>query len=195
MIYIRDDDILVSSSSWKNPFGRFKQIHEWTLQSEKVLHVPAILVTEIQQFPQAVEYIKEETKTGNMKPQLHGLKHVDPGKQKFKEIREDLKIAKEWMVGVLGVRPTIWYTPWGAGEARGQEYIWEAANLENLEMRSCKNVFKLNGRYGVAQLLREGHDPIKLLDGKDIIFHWWERGNRLNRVIKSIEKGSWVGDD
>jgi len=191
-IYIRDDDVLVGSSSWDNPFGRFRQVHEWTKKSDKVMHVPTILVTEIQQFPEAIEYIKSETKDDYMQPQLHGLRHVDPGKLSFRKLRDELKEAKEWMFNTLEVMPTKWYTPWGAGDARGQEYIWEAANLENMEMVTCKDINKLNGRYGVVQRIKDGADPLVFLEDKEIFLHWWEGGQRLNRVIHYIEKGEWL---
>lgn len=195
MIFIRDDDVLMASSSWKDPFSRFRQIHEWTMESEKVMHVPTILVTEIQQFPEAIDYIKEETKSGNMKPQLHGYKHVDPGLFTFNEIRNQLKEAKEWMLNVLDIIPTKWYTPWGAGESPHQEYLWVAAEKENLQLVTCKNISKLHGRYGVVQRIKRGHDPNKFLENKEILIHWWQSGNRLKRVIDFIETGEGIEVD
>ena len=193
MIYVRNDDILLNSSSWTRPFLRFKEIHEWICAvPDKVLHVPTILTTEIQQFPEAIEYIREETKAKRMRPQLHGLEHIDYGKLSLGEIVSHLQRSKGWMLKELHVLPTNWYTPWGSGDAPGQEHLWEAAEIENLQLITTKNINKMNGRYGVAQMLREGHHPIKFLDGKEIFMHWWERGERLKRILNAIKAEKWV---
>ena len=79
MIYLRDDDVLVSSSSSQG-LKRFKQIHNWVAEVPGILHIPTILVTEIQQFPEGIEFVREETAKGKMRPELHGLEHIDYNK-------------------------------------------------------------------------------------------------------------------
>lgn len=192
MIYVRNDDVLMGSSSWTRPFLRFKEIHEWICEvPEFVLHVPTILTTDIQEFPEAVEYIREETKQKRMSPQLHGVKHIDYGKLSYDEVVYDLETGKEWMQKSLGLTPTRWYTPWGAGEAQGQEYLRQAATAANMEMVTCANINKMVGRYGIVQQFRDGHEPRKFLEGKEIFMHWWERGERLYRILTAIKKGFW----
>lgn len=193
MIYVRNDDILLSSSDWGNPFLRFKEIHEWILAVKKhpVMHIPTILTTEIQAYPECIEYIREETAQGRMQPQLHGVRHIDPGTFGYEGLMDQLKIGREWIQKNLGYTPTRYYTPWGAGEAVGQEWMWKAAAKCNFVMVTCSDINKLNGRFGMVQQLKDGHDPIKFLEGKEIFMHWWQRGQRLQRVLQAIEAGSW----
>jgi hypothetical protein len=193
VIGVRNDDILITSSDWGNPFLRFKEIHEWIQEVTvyPVMHVPTILTEDIQQFPECVEYIKYETEEGRMDPQLHGVTHTDPGSFGYDGLIEQLKIGKGWMEDNLGVTPTRYYTPHGAGEAVGQEWLWKASTKCKLEMITCDGYYKMNGRFGVVQILKEGKDPIEFLDGNEIFMHWWNRGQRLQRILKAIEAGSW----
>ena len=193
VIGVRDDDILLGSSDWGCPFSRFKEIHGWIqeVKAYPVMHVPTILTTEIQEYPECIEFIKHETAEGRMDPQLHGVQHVDPGKLGYNGLMEQLKIGKGWMEDNLDVTPTRYYTPWGAGEADGQEWMWKASTKCGFEMITCEGYFKMNGSYGVVQILKEGKDPIEFLDGNEIFVHWWNRGQRLQRILQAIEAGSW----
>lgn len=199
VIGVRNDDILLGSSDWGNPFLRFKEIHEWVQEVTvyPVMHVPTILTTEIQEFPECIEFIKHETAEGRMDPQLHGVEHVDPGKYGYDVLMEKLKEARGWMEDNLEVSPTRWYTPWGAGEAvttpekLGQEWMWKAATKCGYELITCENYYKMNGRDGVVQILKDGKDPIKYLHGREIFMHWWKRGERIRRILQAIEAGSW----
>jgi len=188
MIYVRDDDVLLPSSSWGSPFLRFKQIHEWILEvPEYVVHIPAILVTEIQGFPEAIAYIKEQTADGRMQPEIHGLEHIDYGKLSLHEVKDHLKQCTQFLLDAFDIHPTIWYTPWGANSP----VLQEAATDLGLKLTDCSNINKLSGRYGMVQQLKDGHDPRKFLEEKEIFMHWWERGERLQRVLKAIKAGSW----
>jgi hypothetical protein len=193
MIGVRDDDILLDSSDWGNPFLRFQEIHRWILavKNYPVMHVPTILTTEIQEYPECIEFIREETAQGRMDPQLHGVRHVDPGKFGYNGLIEQLKEGKGWMEDNLGVTPTRYYTPWGAGEANGQEWMWKASTKCDLKMVTCEGYYKMSGRHGVVQMLKEGKDPRTFLEGKEIFMHWWQRGERLQRILLAIEAGSW----
>lgn len=189
MIFVRDDDVLLKSSSYADPLERFKQVHRWICEvPDKVLHIPAILVTEIQEFPEAIEYIKEETAEGRMRLEIHGLKHVDYAKLDAYAVRQELKECQVFLNREFNVSATTWYTPWGANAA----YLYEAAEAVGLKLVDCSNINKLAGRYGMVQQLKDGHDPIKFLDGKEIFMHWWEGGMRLKRVLEAIKHGSWV---
>ncbi len=193
MIYVRNDDVLINSSSWTRPLMRLQQIHEWIqdVKNHPVMHVPTILTTEIQEHPECIEFVREETAEGRMEPQLHGEQHIDYGKLTYKDLIESLKTAKGWMEDNLNVTPTRWYTPWGAGEASGQEWMWKAATKVDMALVSCENINKLSGRYGMVQIAKDGHDLRVFLEGKEIFMHWWERGERLQRVLKAIDAGSW----
>jgi len=187
MIYVRDDDVLVTSRSWEDPFGRFKQIHEWMLKSPLFVHIPTILVEDLKNFPNAIAYIQEQTQAGKMRPEIHGLSHLDYAKLPVEETKEHLKICKDWIWRNTGYLPTKWYTPWGANT----NYLNEISNSEGLKLVDCSNIWKLNGRYGICQELREGKDPIDFLNGKELFIHWWEGGQRLNRIVQAVLTGKW----
>lgn len=190
MIYVRDDDVLLHSSSHADPLAHFKTVHGWICETGKLLHVPAILVTEIQQIPrsqEAIDFIKQETKDGRMSPQIHGLNHIDYAKLPLEEIVTHLNICKEFLFKRFDVVPTTFYTPWGANAP----HIHEAANNTGLKLVDCVRINKLNGRYGIIQRIKDGDDPADFLDEDEIFFHWWEGGMRLRRVVEVLKHGTW----
>lgn len=192
MIRIRDDDVLLRSSSYSDELGRLQQVHEWICEvPERMIHVPSILIQEIQEFPKAVDWIRQETTAGRMLPEIHGLSHKDYASLTPREIISDLTYCKEWIQKEFNHTPTKFYSPWGAGfDARGA-HIRPAAAEVGLELVTCEHINKLNGRYGVCQQLIDGH-PLSYLDGNEIFLHWWEGGSRLKRVVEVAKYGSWA---
>lgn len=160
--------MLSSTAKYDNSFQRFKRVHELICRSPRFKHVPAIVTEEIEAFPEAVAYIKSETLAGRMTPQLHGLRHIDYGKLPQAEVVEHLIESRRWFSGVLGYHPSIWYTPWGAN----QPHLHAAAVSLGMEAVDCSTSFKLKGRYGVPQLMRDGK-KLDYFAGKAIIIHWW----------------------
>ena len=187
MIYVRDDDVLLRSSSYKDPFAHFRTVHNWILETDKLLHVPAILVTEIQDFPACIEYIKNETSEGRMRPEIHGLNHIDYAKLPLVEVKNHLGQCKQALWTWFKATPTKWYTPWGANAP----HLYEAAREYGLQLVDCSKINKLAGRYGIVQLAKDGHDLEKFLHEGEIFFHWWEGGMRLKRVIEVLKHGSY----
>src|SRR3990167_5839336 len=100
MIRMRDDDVLVPSSSWKDVFGRFRQVHAWIVDCPQMIHVPTLITEELSDFPECVEYIKFETRLGRMAPELHGALHVDYAKLHEFHMREH--IAGEFGLRIVG---------------------------------------------------------------------------------------------
>jgi len=187
MIAVRDDDVLIKSSSHENSFSHFKTVHNWICESDKLLHVPAILVTEIQEFPECIEYIKDEASKGKMRPEIHGLRHIDYAKLSVEEVVVHLNKCKDFLLDKFNVNATTWYTPWGANAS----HLFDAAAECKLKLVDTSRINKLAGRYGMVQLAREGRDLNKFLEGGEIFFHWWEGGMRLKRVIEVLKHGSW----
>jgi hypothetical protein len=183
--------VLLPSSSYSSELGRLKQIHEWICEvPDTLIHVPAILVTEIQQFPECIEWIRQETEEGRMLPEIHGISHKDYAALTPAEIVSELSECREWIWDKFGVVANKFYSPWGAGaDARGA-HIRPACEEMNIELVTCENINKLCGRYGVVQELMDGRD-ISYLDGQEIFMHWWEGGSRLKRVVEVIKHGSW----
>ncbi len=191
MIRVRDDDVLIPSSSYENELGRLQQIHEWICEvPDTLIHVPAICVLEIQEFPEAIEWIRQETAEGRMLPEIHGLSHKNYAVLTEKEIVAELNVSRDWIAYKLGHEPTKFYTPWGAGADEVGEHIGPAAASTGIEMVTCEHINKLCGRYGVVQELMDGRD-ISYLDDDEIFMHWWEGGSRLKRVVEVIKHGSW----
>ena len=191
MIRVRDDDVLLRSSSYEDELGRLKQVHGWICEApDTLIHVPAILVLEIQEFPEAIEYIRQETAEGRMLPEIHGLSHKDYANLSEKEIQADLNVCRDWIDYKFGHVATKFYTPWGAGEDDRGAHIKPAAAAIGIEVVTCEHINKLQGRYGVCQLLKDGH-PLSYFDGGEIFMHWWEGGSRLKRVVEVAKHGSW----
>lgn len=186
MIYIRDDDVLLSSNGFNDPVVRLKQIHGWICESPKLMHVPTILCSEIQAFPEAIEFVKEETHAGRMMPQLHGWKHIDYKTLPLVDVKNHLDDSKNWMMDNLNVSPTRWYTPWGANAP----HLYTAANECGLKLIDTSGIIELAGPNGVLATLKRGV-PIDYLDKREIFLHWWQRGLRLWRLALIAKHGSW----
>lgn len=187
LLRIRDDDVLLHSRGHENPFARFKQIHEWTLLSADIVHVPAILVEDIQEFPGCVEYVKEHTANGSMLPEIHGLRHVDYGALSKQQVLSDIAEARDWIEKTFDRAPRIWYTPWGAS----QPHLHEAAAELGLVLVDVSRIVKMEGETGVCANLRNGMS-VERLDGLEIFMHWWNGGSRLLRVCEAVRHGSWA---
>ena len=191
MIRVRDDDVLLSSSSYSCELGRLQQIHEWICEvPDQFIHVPTILVTEIQEFPKAIEWIRQETIEGRMLPEIHGLSHKDYAELTEKEIQSELVECAEWIYRQFGHIVTKFYSPWGAGADTRGAHIKPAADAVGIKLVTCENITKMNGRYGIIQELMNGRD-LSFWDGQEILMHWWEGGCRLKRIVEVAKHGSW----
>ncbi len=194
MIYVRDDDVLIDSSGFEDSFKHFKTVHEWICETDKLMHVPAILVHNVVKdgsrgllgFPDAMEFIKSETAAGRMQPQIHGYEHIDYGKLNKEEVRDHLMKCQDFIWRNFNFDPTVWYTPWGAS----QPHLHEVTELMGLKLVDCSRIHKLAGKHGVVQRLRDRESP-DYLEDDEIFFHWWEGGLRLKRVIEVLKHGSW----
>ncbi len=191
MIRVRDDDVLLPSSSYSCELGRLKQIHEWICEvPDQMIHVPAILVTEIKGFPECIEWIRQETAEGRMLPEIHGWSHKDYASLTSAEIVLELRDCKAFIAKEFNHKATKFYTPWGAGFDERGKHIRGAAAAVGLEMVTCENITKMNGRYGVIQELMDGRD-LSYMNGQEIFMHWWEGGSRLKRIVEVAKHGSW----
>lgn len=185
MIVVRNDDVLLRSSSGADSFKRFKDVHETICRVPALLlHVPTILTDEIGEFPEATEYIKQETAAGRMRPELHGFQHVDYGAMSKDVIERHFSQAFCWFAVHLGYYPSKWYTPWGAN----QPHLYEIAKSHNMELVDTTKCYKLKGRFGIYQLLSEGKN-LSFFDNEEIIMHWWHSFDRerLKWLVTYIE--------
>jgi peptidoglycan/xylan/chitin deacetylase (PgdA/CDA1 family) len=191
MIRVRDDDVLVNSSRLGDELKKFQMVHEWICEvPDTLIHVPTILVTEIKEFPDCIEFIRQETAEGRMIPEIHGLTHKDYGKLTHSEIVLELEECKEWLLKTFGHTPTKFYTPWGAGADERGRHIKDAAESLDLELVTTENTNAMSGKKGVVYALKTGRD-ISYLEGDEIFMHWWENATRLRRIVDIIKYGSW----
>jgi len=188
-IRIRDDDVLVHSSSFPNKeFERFKGFHNMVKENPKhFMHVLAVLTTEIQAFPECIEYIKKETAAGTMYPEVHGLHHIDYANLSFEEVTNQLSEAKAFIIDKFNYVPTIWYSPWGAGaDARGA-HLRPAALEAGLNLVTCQGMIQPSKL--IHEIRETAYDPeakvelIKRWEGKEILRHWWEGSGALMESI------------
>lgn len=191
MIFVRDDDVLLSSKD-TDSLGRFKRVHELICSNPRFVHVAAILVEEIQTVPGAVEYIREENANGRLKLQLHGLRHVDYGAMDIKDVHVHLSHSIEWMFQWFRVIPTKWYTPWGST----QEHLHVAAKAAGLQLVDCSNRIKTCGENGALDLLRK-HGCLDPFEDKELHIHWWSAQDRerlqmlVNYERQNTDKRRW----
>jgi len=186
ILRIRDDDVLVHSSGFKDVSTRFKQYHSWFAPVYgKVVHVANILCFDIQDFPEFIEFIKEEFKLGHLEPQIHGWRHDKYHKMSFVEVVDSLKKCQDWFGKTFNSNASIWYTPWGASEP----HLWEAAAIVGLELRDTSNICTPGDM--ISALRRPEHYSFEELNKKEILSHWWERGRRLERILACYKYGSY----
>lgn len=196
MIRMRDDDVLVATRSFSCSFGRFKQVHEWITACPQMIHCPGIVIEGgendgkgLEDFPEAIEYIRRETAEGRMLPELHAVVHVDPAQVSFPALREDLAFGRDWIEKQFGRRPEKWYTPWGADS----EKLRAAAQEAGLELVGVDKHWKLDRTLNRLGALINGIPYFRPdeLDGQEISFHWWEGGARVARLCAVVRHGSW----
>jgi hypothetical protein len=200
-IRIRDDDVLVGSRGRTGKeFERFRGFHNAVCQDTRnFIHIPAILVTEIQMFPDCIEYVKAETAAGRMEPEIHGLHHKDYANLSMSEVYEELVEARDWCAKTFNWQPTLWYSPHGAGADKRGAHLKVAAEEAGLTLVTCEGMIKpsalvfdvraVSGRDKNTGLIPMPSSMTKaqLLqkwEGKEILRHWWEGHGALTESVK-----------
>ena len=185
MIRIRTDDVLVHSKPFKGKeFERWKNIHLTIMEDpEHFYHTPAIVVNSIVDFPECVDYIDNQIAEGVIYPNLHGWDHIDYGKVSYDVISEHVELALEWFYKTWRVHPLRWVTPWGANTEDIQEACW----VYGLELEDTRN--PVIDQSEADKLVREVGN-IEPLYGKVVMNHWFEKGNKLQRIIAIGKYGS-----
>jgi hypothetical protein len=179
---IRFDDILWATGDPKvkgKEFQKFKKHINWCKDIDVPL-APAILCQNIEEFPECLQYVREQTWEGVMHPDLHGWTHGPYGDLSVPEISKHLERALEWFDANLGVMPIRWVTPHGANshaiQAAAQKYdlIVEDTGYPVIDQKAADS------------RLRETGD-VTLLDDRVLMVHWYEKGLRLYRIAKVIQ--------
>lgn len=193
-IRIRDDDVLVSSSSFTGKeFERFRGFHNMVKEDPKhFVHVLAILATEIRAFPECIDFIKEETAKGTMFPEVHGLHHIDYASLPYEAVVAQLSEAKQFIIDNFNYTPTLWYSPWGAGaDARGA-HLRPAAIDAGLNLVTCVGMIQpsklINEIRAIENTTTAKKAIIERWAGSEILRHWWEGSGALMESIKFFKE-------
>lgn len=180
-VRIRDDDVLVHSSQWEDPFKRFRGFHNVVCQdTEHFIHVAAILCTEISAFPEAIDFIKAEVTAGRMEAQIHGWKHIDYGQLIRGDVKHHLGRCFEFFLENDLPTPTIFYTPWGAS----QRHLHDVAEEMGLRLVDTSGIIHPGQ---ASDKLKIDSDTL-FFEGKEILRHWWEGCGSLNEFIQLYQK-------
>lgn len=187
LIRIRTDDVLVHSDAMAGAeFEKWRKHHHWVLEApEYFYHVAAILCKDIQAFPVAIEYIKQEVAEGRLGLDLHGWEHIDYAKLTKEQIEEHLEQSFEFFLKTFNFLPTRWATPWGAisdsiqKAARKYSLIVEGVTPPVIDQSQAVSV--VHAANSITPLL-----------GGVIMVHWFERGLKLWRIIQTAKYGSWT---
>jgi len=187
MIRIRIDDVMCDSSQYSKgrdkAIARFEQMHRWFTQApNKILHVPTIIVKDIQEYPETICLLKREVKQMRMFPQIHGYEHLDYNKLTEEEIKNHLELCIEWFQDVLEFHPTIWITPWGS-ESEMLSRVARSLFLQVEGVRHCITP-------GVAVKVAK-EKGIDALNGRTVMEHWWKKGLNLLRLSDIARLGSY----
>jgi len=165
-VRVRDDDVLVASSTYKSVFNRFVRIHEIIVANNGV-HVPAILCNSIMEFPDCIDFVRHETSRRRMIPELHGWNHINYDTFSEKELEDDLCQCIAWFEDNLWVKPSIFYPPWGSNSP----LLQEVAARHGLVLVDCSNMISPTqvvnnpGLYGACT---------------ELAIHWWHKKDRRN---------------
>jgi hypothetical protein len=174
MIRIRDDDVLMYKGDWKDPYKRFREVHDLILNYDEVIHVPAVITNDILVFPDAIRFIREETLEGRMNPEWHGMYHIDYAKVKEDKIIEHIEDGQFKFKSWFDKNFTKFYTPWGANSNN----IVSACSKCGIDMIDCS---------AMVRCVHINKNP-EIFYGKDIeiLIHWWEGKDRLRRALDSL---------
>lgn len=186
LIRVRTDDVLVTSEPMKGrEFQKWKKHHDWVLQGPPYFyHTAAIVCTDLDTFPEARDFIREEVAEGRLAVDLHGWEHVDYGKLDAASIRDHVDKSFEYFLRHFGCLPYRWCTPWGASS----EEINTVCREYSLIHEGVSDPVVDQGH--AMKIVREA-DSIEPMIGKVIMVHWFERGLKLFRIIETAKHGSW----
>ena len=181
---IRFDDVLWSTGDPKIQGKEFQKLTKninWCESLwDRVVLAPAILVKDIQAFPECIEWVRQKTEEGFIYPDLHGYDHGPYQTRTEEEVSEHLDKSLEWFNSELDTVPVRWVTPHGSNSPA----MTDAARKHGLVIETTD--FPVVDQKAADTLLRESWD-LQDLDNKVIMNHWWERGLRLYRLAKVLE--------
>ena len=187
LIRVRFDDVMWESGNDKfrgRELERFKSHIEWCRPLTNVTLAPNILCQDIQKFPDAVPYLNDLAceLEDRVDIDLHGWDHGPYAPRKYEEVLEHLEKSMQWFEYNMEVMPVRWVTPHGSNSWAMQR----AAREVGLTIETTED--PVIDQRNADKQLRVSRDP-KVLDGKIIMVHWWERGMALYRIARIMQHG------
>lgn len=183
---LRNDDVLKHTPGKYEgkEVDRFKFIDRMIADTRgKLIHRPTILCTEIMDYPEAIEYLRDLGPDSITDVQLHGWEHKDYVHLVRNDIEDMLKKCQDWFDQHLGYQFSIWATPWG-GHTKSAEQVCNKMGIKLETVRNMPNVgavvdhFRTGGTY----------DQIRDIN---ILYHWWNRGVNIFRLCDILKYGSY----
>ncbi len=184
---LRNEDVLKNTPGKYEgkEVDRFKFINKMVNETNsKLVHRPTILCTEIMDYPEAIEYIKEQGPLGTMEVELHGWKHIDYVHKGKGEIEDMLKQCQDWFDTHLGFQFTMWATPWGGDTPTAREVCQEMG----IALESTQSM--MHGTGSIVDHFRSG-GKYSTVATCNILFHWWSRGVNVFRLCDILKYGSY----
>lgn len=187
MIRFRIDDVMWDSSGWdrKRATNRFSAFHHIIAETHGAIHVPALIVKDIENYPEVKDLVIKETLANRMFPQIHCYEHVNYEHLPKRKIEIHLINCLQWFHKNIQLhQPTLWITPWGS---EGTEDMREVAKRWYLRIEGTKNTLSPQ----VALDTLKKHDTPAILHGQTIMDHWWTKGSKILRICQVIKRGSY----
>jgi peptidoglycan/xylan/chitin deacetylase (PgdA/CDA1 family) len=190
MITVRVDDVLTDSKGFDREkiIRQINKLFVWLNDVENLKFIPTILVSEIQDFPEAVELVKTSPYA-----ELHGFQHVNYGELSREEIENHLKQSIEWFEKTLDRRPKVWYTPWGSWTKDIGDAAFSLGFDEVQSLTPSSIVRHYPEGYQTSEPLVSPNQAVQRLESRDdnfIVFcHWYDRGLNLRRIAEMCKHG------
>lgn len=180
---VRLDDVLISSEAMKGKeLQKFQKYVNWCVDAGVEVR-PNILCQSIQQFPEAIDWIKEQLDNDVfLNLDLHGWDHGPYADRDTDQITAELDKAFEFMWNTFGVVPCRWVTPHGANSG----HIQLAAKKFDLIVETTEDPV-IDQK--VADRMLRDEVAVEFFTDKVIMAHWWERGLSLYRLTQCWHHG------
>lgn len=182
---IRIDDVLTVSSDPKVKGKELQKLQKhvnWAYEVGLPVSV-AVLCQDIEAFPDAIAYLKEERNSGRMAVQLHGWDHENYAVRSAQVISNHLSNSLRWFREHMDGLPTKWITPHGADSV----VMREVAAHYGLTVETTAS--PVIDQKVADRLVRKAKDISPLTD-KTVMVHTWERGLRLYRICQVYKHGT-----
>jgi peptidoglycan/xylan/chitin deacetylase (PgdA/CDA1 family) len=176
-----DDTLWCSSGMAGQEHRKFVKYVKWCQDAQVECH-PNVIVTELEKFPETIDYLREELAEERISLDLHGWTHGPYQDLSVAEVSEHLEKSLDWFSETFDWIPLRWVTPHGSDSPE----MREAAATHGLPIETCDDpVIDQKTANGILFRTRS----LDFLEGKIVCAHWWERGVALYHITQAIKHG------